>query len=135
MTTKTMTSAAGFAMSGVEGTRLPVSASVTASGSRSAAAVTVGGWRQVQAPISGGEISTAGAMSTVATMPIARNKANALPATHALPAAYALPATYAIRVNPAVKPAALPLGTTLHLVTTKDAGRGNKGSSPWRFPV
>jgi hypothetical protein len=129
MTTKTMTSAAGFAMSGVEGTRLPVSASVTASGSRSAAAVTVGGWRQVQAPISGAEISTAGAMSTVATMPIARNKANALPATHALPA------TYAIRVSPAVKPAALPLGTTLHLVTTKDAGRGNKGSSPWRFPV
>jgi hypothetical protein len=129
MTTKTMTSAAGFAVSGVECTRLPVSASVTASGSRSAAAVTVGGWRQVQTPISRGEVSTAGAMSTVATMPIARNKANALPATHALPA------TYAIRVSPAVKPAALPLGTTLHLVTTKDAGRGNKGSSPWRFPV
>jgi hypothetical protein len=66
-------------------------------------------------------------MSTVATMPIARNKANA--------ATYAPPATNAVPVSPAVKPAALPLGTTLHLVTTKDAGRGNKGSSPWRFPV
>jgi hypothetical protein len=105
MTTKTMTSAAGFAMFGVESTGLPVS-----------------GWHQVQAPINGSEVTT-GATSTLTKMPIARNKANALPATNAVP------------VSPAVKPAALPLGTTLHLVTTKDAGRGNKGSSPWRFPV
>jgi hypothetical protein len=116
MTTKTMTPAAGFAMSGVEGTGLPV----FAYGISGVAAVTIGGWRQVQAPTSGSELSTA-----IAT-PIARNKANALPATQAVPA---VPAT------PGVKPAALPLVTTLHLVTTKGAGRGNKGSSPWRFPV
>jgi hypothetical protein len=40
----------------------------------------------------------------------------------------------AIAANPA-KPAARPTHTMLHTVTTKDAGRGNKGSSPWRFPV
>jgi hypothetical protein len=40
----------------------------------------------------------------------------------------------AIPANPA-KPAARPTHTMLHTVTTKDAGRGNKGSSPWRFPV
>jgi hypothetical protein len=117
MTTKTMPSTAGFAVSdvkgfGVKGTGLPVT-----------------GWRQVQAPISGSEVSTAGATSTLTKMPIARNKANAVPAP------YAVPATNAVPVSPAVKPAVLPLGTTLHLVTTQHAGRGNKGSSPWRFPV
>jgi hypothetical protein len=132
MTTKTMTSAAGFATSAVEGSVVPVSAY----GIGHVAAVSVGGWRQVQAQISGSEVPTAGATSTTRTlMPIARNKANAVPATNAPLATNALPATNALQVRPAVKPAALPLGTTLHLVTTKDAGRGNKGSSPWRFPV
>ena len=41
----------------------------------------------------------------------------------------------AIAALPVVKTAAVPVTTKQHLVTTKGAGRGNKGSSPWKFPV
>jgi hypothetical protein len=109
MTTKTMpmTFAAGSAMPGFEGN---FAAAAVASGS----AVS---WRQVETSV----IDSFADMSVETFTPVA--------------VANSAAASYAQHQASPVKPAALPTHTMRHTVTTKDAGRGNKGSSPWRFPV
>ena len=96
----------GFAMSRVRGIGAPA------------------GWRHAQAPCFAMSIElsvethAAGAVSSAARNP--QNQAAQLPAIAALPV---------------VTTAAVPATAKQHLVATKGAGRGNKGSSPWRYPV
>jgi hypothetical protein len=40
-----------------------------------------------------------------------------------------------VPANHSIKPAATQTQLKHYVVTTPDAGRGNKGTSPWRFPV
>jgi hypothetical protein len=97
----------GFAMSSVRGTGAPA------------------GWRHVQAAALAMTvdlpIETYAMAAGAATSP-ARNPQNQAAPLHAIAA---LPV-----VTPVV-----PVTTKQQLVATKGAGRGNKGSSPWRFPV
>jgi hypothetical protein len=120
----TMTPVARHAMPGFEATQLPARAfgfaSSGAYGSGGIAAIAVGGWRRVQVSISG------------TVVPMATPAVGKSPAGNS---AVANSPLHAFAAKPVVKPAALPITTTRHQVTTKDARRGNKGSSPWRFPV
>jgi hypothetical protein len=110
MTKTLMTSPVGFAMPGFEGNRLGACMPVAQSHGTT--------WRGIG--VRSIRMATSAAVPAPAAAAYAQNQ-NSL--TPVLPVATI--------TNPAV----LPIVNVHDTVTKTDAGRGNKGSSPWRFPA